>query len=97
MAKGVLTLVPLPKKIRYMLGYLSYLFQNLLVITLRCGYYNKALSAESQMKSDFVTLIGKFEFKKVPFGFAQAPAYFHRLINEILGRLDISFGYLSDI
>ena len=31
-----------------------------------------------------VTLYGKFEFKKVPFGLAQAPAHFHQLINEVL-------------
>ena len=58
------------------------------------------LSAESQAKSAFV--IGrphsaKFEFKVCPFGLAQAPAYFQRLVNEVLRGLPFAFGYLDDI
>ena len=58
------------------------------------------LSAESQAKSAFV--IGgphtaKFEFKVCPFGLAQAPAYFQRMVNEVLRGLPFAFGYLDDI
>ena len=58
------------------------------------------LSPESQAKSAFV--IGgphgaKFEFKVCPFGLAQAPAYFQRLVNEVLRGLPFAFGYLDDI
>ena len=35
--------------------------------------------------------------KDVPFGLAQAPAYFHRLVNEVLSGLTFAFGYLDDI
>ena len=31
-----------------------------------------------------VSEMGKFEFNRVPFGLAKAPAYFQRLINEVL-------------
>ena len=37
------------------------------------------------------------EFKRCPFGLAQAPAYFQRLDNEILSGLTFAFGYLDDI
>ena len=35
--------------------------------------------------------------KGVPFGLAQAPAYFQRLVNEVLSGLAFAFGYLDDI
>ena len=39
----------------------------------------------------------KYEFKVVPFGLTQAPAYFQRLIGEVLKGLSFTFGYLDDI
>ena len=39
----------------------------------------------------------KFEFNRVPFGLAQAPAYFQRLINEVLTDCNFAMGYLDDI
>ena len=39
----------------------------------------------------------KFEFKVCPFGLAQAPAYFQRLVNEVLRGLPFTFRYLDDI
>ena len=67
---------------------------------MRSGYYHMGLSAESQAKSAFV--IGgphtaKFEFKVCPFGLAQAPAYFQRMVNEVLRGLPFAFVYLDDI
>ena len=46
----------------------------------------------------FVTPFGKYEFNMVPFGLAQAPAYFQALINKVLKGLH-KFGvtYLDDI
>ena len=41
--------------------------------------------------------MGKYQFNRVPFGLAQAPAYFQRLINEVLTGLDFAMGYLDDI
>ena len=55
------------------------------------------LSEESRPKSAFVSLFGKWEFKRCPFGLVQAPAYFQRLVNEVLSGLTFAFGYLDDI
>ena len=94
-AKGILTLVPLPK--------IKELYAKLLgskvysALDLRSGYYHISLSDESRQKSAFVTLFGKWEFRRVPFGLAQAPAYFQELINQVLEHLPFCFGYLDDI
>ena len=67
---------------------------------MRSGYHHVALSPESQSKSAFVIggpHGGKFEFKVCPFGLAQAPAYFQRLVDEVLRGLPFAFGYLDDI
>ena len=97
-AKGVLTLVPIPKIDEIyakMKG--SFVFST---FDMRSGYHHVALSPESQSKSAFVTIGphgGKFEFKVCPFGLAQAPAYFQRLVDEVLRGLPFAFGYLDDI
>ena len=41
--------------------------------------------------------MGKFKFNRVPFSLAQAPAYFQRLINEVLTDCNFAMGYLDDI
>ena len=64
---------------------------------LRNGYYHIPHSVDSQSKPAFVTPMQKFEFQTVPFGLAQAPAYFQQLINEVLSSLDFAFGFLDDI
>ena len=55
------------------------------------------LSEESRPKSAFVFAYGKWEFKRSPFGLAQTPAYFQRLVNEVISGLTFGFGYLDDI
>ena len=45
----------------------------------------------------FLSAYGKWEFKTCPFGLAQAPAYFQRLVNKVLSSLTFTFGYLDDI
>ena len=55
------------------------------------------LSEESRPKTAFVSSFGKWEFKRCPFGLAQAPAYFQRLVNEVLLGFTFAFGYLDDI
>ena len=46
----------------------------------------------------FVTPFGKYEFNMVPFGLAQAPAYFQALINKVLeGLHNFAVTYLDDI
>ena len=94
-AKGVLTLVPLPK-IDEIYAHLqgSGVYSTL---NMRSGYHYLVLSKESRPKSTFVRPLGKWEFKRCPFGLAQAPAYFQRLINKVLAPFDFAFGYLDDI
>ena len=64
---------------------------------MRSGYYHMVLSEKSRPKSAFVSSFGKWEFKRCPFGLAQVPAYFQRLVNEVLSGLTFAFGYLDDI
>ena len=64
---------------------------------MRSGFYHMVLSKESRLKMAFVSSYGKWEFKRCPFGLAQALAYFQRLINEVLSGLTFAFGYLDDI
>ena len=60
-------------------------------------YNDIALWPEAQKKSAFVPQIGKFKLKKVLLSLAKAPAYFQKLINEVLRGLPFMFGYLDDI
>ena len=55
------------------------------------------LSKECRPKMAFVSSYGKWEFKRCPFGLAQAPAYFQRLVHEVLSGFTFAFGYLDDI
>ena len=64
---------------------------------MRSGYYHMVLLKESRPKMAFVSSYGKWEFKRCPFGLAQAPTYFQRLVNEVLSGFTFAFGYLDDI
>ena len=94
-AKGVLTLVPLPK--------IDEIYARLKgskiysTFDMRSGYYHMVLSEESRPKTAFISLFGKWEFKRYPFGLMQAPAYIQRLVNEVLSGLTFAFGYLDNI
>ena len=55
------------------------------------------LSEESRPNTAFVSSYGKWEFKRCPFGLAEAQAYFQRLVNEVLSGLTFTLGYLDDI
>ena len=93
---GCLTLYPLPK-IDEMFAKLggAKIFST---IDLRSAYYHIGLTRESQAKSAFVVLMGKWQFKRTPFGLSQAPAYFQFLIDQVLmGCGDFAMGYLDDI
>ena len=94
-AKGILTLVPLPQ-IDEIYAQLkgSKIYSTIDIIS---GYYHMVLSERARLKMAFVSLYGKWEFKRCPFGLAQAPAYFQRLINKVLSRFNFAFGYLDDI
>ena len=84
-AKGILTLVP-PPKIDEIYACLknSKVYSTL---DMQSGYYHMVLSKKSRPKSAFVSAYGKWEFKRSPFGLAQAPTYFQRLVNKVLSGL----------
>ena len=66
-------------------------------IDLRSGYHHIALGKSSRTKTTFVMPFGKYEFLMVPFGLAQAPAYFQLLMNKVLKGLKFAMTYLDDI
>ena len=67
-------------------------------LDLRSGYYHIGLKDSAKPKSAFVlSSLGKYQFNRVPFGLAQAPAYFQKLINDILKGCNFAMGYLDDI
>ena len=96
-AKGVLSLVPLPK-IDEIYACLkgSRVFSTL---DMHSGYHHVEMTEEARPKTAFTlpTNLGKWEFLQCLFGLAQALAYFQRLINEVLAPFDFVFGYLDDI
>lgn len=62
------------------------------------GYYQIKLSKDSIHKTAFVTPSGHYEFLKMPFGLANAPAVFSRLIKIVLGSLGENIAtYLDDV
>ena len=92
----LLSLYPLPKinKMFSKLGGAT-IFST---IDLRSGYYYIGLTQESRAKSAFIVPMGKWQFKRTPFGLSQAQAYFQLLINKVLmGCSSFAMGYLDDI
>lgn len=54
------------------------------------GYHQLLVSPEDTHKTAFVTPLGQFEYKRVPFGLANAPSVFMRLINKIVSLVRAS-------
>ena len=63
------------------------------------GYHHMELTAEARPETAFTlpANLDKWEFKRCPFRLAQAPAYFQRLVNEVLVPFYFTFGYLDNI
>ena len=66
-------------------------------IDLRSGYHHITLGKSSRAKMAFVTPFGKYKFLMVPFGLAQAPAYFQLLMNKVLKGLKFTMTYLDNV
>ena len=66
-------------------------------LDLRAGYHHIPLDKSSLPKTAFNLPFGKYEYIKVPFGLAQAPAYFQELKTGILKDFDFAIAYLDDI
>ena len=94
--KGCISLIPLSKTDELYAKLKGYkVFSSL---DLRSGYYHIGLSDSTKPKSAFVlSSLGKYQFNRVPFGLTQAPAYFQKLINDVLKGCNFTMGYLDDI
>ena len=66
-------------------------------LDLRAGYHHIPLDKPSIPKTAFNSPFGKYEYIKVPFGLAQAPAYFQELMTGILMDFNFAIAYLDDI
>ena len=66
-------------------------------LDLRAGYHQIPLDKPSIPKTAFNSPFGKFEYVKVPFGLAQAAAYFQELMTGILKDFLFTIAYLDDI
>ena len=95
-SKGCLSLIPLPKIDEMYAKLKGAKFFS--TIDLRSGYYHIALGKDSRpKKTAFVMPFGKYEFLQVPFGLAQAPAFFQHLMNKVLDNCPFAMTYLDDI
>ena len=66
-------------------------------LDLWAGYHHIPLDKPSIPKTAFNSPFGKYEYIKVPFGLAQAPAYFQELMTGILKDFNFAIAYLDDI
>ena len=66
-------------------------------LDLHAGYHHIPLDKSSIPKTAFNSPFGKYEYVKVPFRLAQAPAYFQELMTGILKDFPFAIAYLDDI
>ena len=68
-------------------------------LDLASGYHNVCVDPSSQEKTAFIVENGLFEYKRLPFGLVSAPAYFSRLMDQVLRDVlgKFALAYLDDI
>ena len=66
-------------------------------LDLRASYHHIPLDKSSIPKTAFISPFSKYECIKVPFGLAQAPAYFQELMTGILKDFNFAIAYLDNI
>ena len=66
------------------------------MVDLCAGYHHIPLDKPSIQKTAFHSPFGKYESVKVPFGLAQAPAYFQELMTGILKDFSFVIAYLDN-
>ena len=66
-------------------------------LDLQAGYQYIPLNDSSIPKTAFTSPFLKYKYLKVPFGLAQAPAYFQELMNKVSKDLSFTIAYMDDI
>ena len=66
-------------------------------LDLQAGYHHIPLDKPSIPKTAFNSPFRRYKYVKVPFGLAQAPAYFWELMTGILKDFNFTIAYLDDI
>ena len=66
-------------------------------LCLRAGYHHIPLDKSLIPKTASNLPFEKYEYVKVPFGLAHAPAYFQELMTRILKDFNFTIAYLDDI
>ncbi|CAH2218043.1 jg26686 [Pararge aegeria aegeria] len=68
-------------------------------LDLASGYHQIAIAENSREKTAFVTPDGQYEYNRVPFGLANAPAVFQRVVHKILSKSKVGYVviYMDDI
>lgn len=70
-----------------------------ITLDLASGYYQVPISEQSKHLTAFITPDGHYEFNRMPFGLANAPAVFQRMMNALLGsaRFGKATAYIDDV
>lgn len=70
-----------------------------ITLDLASGYYQIPITESSQDKTSFVTPDGQYNFKRMPFGLANAPSLFQRAMNKILTKSKLKYAlvYMDDV
>lgn len=68
-------------------------------LDVKAGFWQVELSPEAREVSVFVTRDGQYRFKRMAFGLKNAPAFFQRMMNSVLGDLvgRVCLAYIDDI
>jgi hypothetical protein len=63
------------------------------------GYHQFDVREEDRWKTTFITHQGLFQYKRMPFGLRNAPAFFQRFMDQLLGNLRWSSAlvYIDDV
>ena len=63
------------------------------------AYHTLPIAKESRDKTCFVSPLGSYQFKRLPFGVSNAPSAYSRFVDMVLQRLPPGFvlGYLDDL